>query len=252
MTWHSVPPLEKWNRPRSAHLSVASIRGGENHAATGRRISPCGPVNGPSAADVRQGAADPAPSPGPPTTGFRTEGPPGACQHAFPPATAARRRPRTGHPRPRHARGHRGPPGPLARLADPAPAHRPRRPPRHHRPRRRAGARRAAAAEHLRRLEPNRFARIPAEAVVGAVLLLRLPRAARLAASALFGTALGALTVLNLLDMGFTEYLGGASTWSWTGACWTTPSPTWRTRWAARRRPGPPWARSGWPSPCWW
>ncbi|NEC74547.1 CDP-alcohol phosphatidyltransferase, partial [Streptomyces rochei] len=57
-------------------------------------------------------------------------------------------------------------------------------------------------------LEPNRFARIPAEAVVGAVLLLRLPRAARLAASALFGTVLGALTVLNLLDMGFTEYLG--------------------------------------------
>ncbi|MGW5499631.1 CDP-alcohol phosphatidyltransferase [Streptomyces rochei] len=57
-------------------------------------------------------------------------------------------------------------------------------------------------------LEPNRFARIPAEAVIGAVLLLRLPRAARLAASALFGTALGALTVLNLLDMGFTEYLG--------------------------------------------
>ncbi|MFC7817649.1 MULTISPECIES: CDP-alcohol phosphatidyltransferase [unclassified Streptomyces] len=57
-------------------------------------------------------------------------------------------------------------------------------------------------------LEPNRFARIPAEAVVGAVLLLCLPRPARLAASALFGTALGALTVLNLLDMGFTEYLG--------------------------------------------
>ncbi|MFC7893482.1 CDP-alcohol phosphatidyltransferase [Streptomyces sp. NPDC057381] len=57
-------------------------------------------------------------------------------------------------------------------------------------------------------LEPNRFARIPAEAVVGAVLLLCLPRPARLAASALFGTVLGALTVLNLLDMGFTEYLG--------------------------------------------
>ncbi|MFE0786588.1 CDP-alcohol phosphatidyltransferase [Streptomyces mutabilis] len=57
-------------------------------------------------------------------------------------------------------------------------------------------------------LEPNRFARIPAEAVIGAVLLLCLPRAARLAAAALFGTVLGALTVLNLLDMGFTEYLG--------------------------------------------
>ncbi|MFJ4273996.1 CDP-alcohol phosphatidyltransferase [Streptomyces coelicoflavus] len=57
-------------------------------------------------------------------------------------------------------------------------------------------------------LEPNRFARIPGEAVVAAVLLLCLPRVPRLVAAALFGTALGALTVLNLLDMGFTEYLG--------------------------------------------
>ncbi|MFJ9672663.1 CDP-alcohol phosphatidyltransferase [Streptomyces sp. NPDC101221] len=57
-------------------------------------------------------------------------------------------------------------------------------------------------------LEPNRFARIPAEAVVAAVLLLCLPRVPRLVAAALLGTALGALTVLNLLDMGFTEYLG--------------------------------------------
>nr|WP_203723079.1 CDP-alcohol phosphatidyltransferase [Streptomyces coelicoflavus] len=57
-------------------------------------------------------------------------------------------------------------------------------------------------------LEPNRFARIPGEAVVAAVLLLCLPRVPRLVAAALFGTALGALTVLNLLDMGFSEYLG--------------------------------------------
>ncbi|MFG2677571.1 CDP-alcohol phosphatidyltransferase [Streptomyces sp. NPDC048392] len=57
-------------------------------------------------------------------------------------------------------------------------------------------------------LEPNRFARIPAEAVIAAVLLLCLPRVPRLVAAAVFGTALGALTVLNLLDMGFTEYLG--------------------------------------------
>ncbi|WP_308401165.1 CDP-alcohol phosphatidyltransferase [Streptomyces sp. AC512_CC834] len=57
-------------------------------------------------------------------------------------------------------------------------------------------------------LEPNRFARIPAEAVIAAVLLLCLPRRARLVGAALFGTALGALTVVNLLDMGFTEYLG--------------------------------------------
>ncbi|MER6165345.1 CDP-alcohol phosphatidyltransferase [Streptomyces violaceorubidus] len=57
-------------------------------------------------------------------------------------------------------------------------------------------------------VEPSRFARIPGEAVVAAVLLLCLPRVPRLVAAALFGTALGALTVLNLLDMGFTEYLG--------------------------------------------
>ncbi|WP_435859629.1 CDP-alcohol phosphatidyltransferase [Streptomyces parvulus] len=57
-------------------------------------------------------------------------------------------------------------------------------------------------------LEPNRFARIPAEAVIAAVLLLCLPRAARRVAAALFGLGLGVLTVLNLLDMGFTEYLG--------------------------------------------
>ncbi|MFB6551592.1 CDP-alcohol phosphatidyltransferase [Streptomyces sp. NPDC056405] len=57
-------------------------------------------------------------------------------------------------------------------------------------------------------LEPNRFARIPAEAVIGTVLLLCLPRVPRLVLAALFGVGLGALTVLNLLDIGFTEYLG--------------------------------------------
>ncbi|WP_328657330.1 CDP-alcohol phosphatidyltransferase [Streptomyces sp. NBC_00334] len=57
-------------------------------------------------------------------------------------------------------------------------------------------------------LEPSRFARIPGEVVVATVLLLCLPRVPRLVAAALFGAGLGALTVLNLLDMGFTEYLG--------------------------------------------
>ncbi|MFH8972544.1 CDP-alcohol phosphatidyltransferase [Streptomyces sp. NPDC017890] len=60
----------------------------------------------------------------------------------------------------------------------------------------------------LAALEPNRFARIPVEAVVAAVLLLCVPRVPRLVLSALSGLGLGALTVLNLLDMGFTEYLG--------------------------------------------
>ncbi|MBU6532978.1 CDP-alcohol phosphatidyltransferase [Streptomyces mayonensis] len=57
-------------------------------------------------------------------------------------------------------------------------------------------------------LEPNRFARIPAEAVVATVLLLQLPRVPRRVLAAFLGTGLGALTVLNLLDMGFNEYLG--------------------------------------------
>ncbi len=57
-------------------------------------------------------------------------------------------------------------------------------------------------------LEPSRFARLPVEAIIATVLLLCLPRTARRITAALFGTVLGALTVLNVLDMGFTEYLG--------------------------------------------
>ncbi|WP_374211669.1 CDP-alcohol phosphatidyltransferase [Streptomyces sp. YS415] len=57
-------------------------------------------------------------------------------------------------------------------------------------------------------LRPNRFARIPAEAIVGAAVLLALPRRPRTVVAAVAGTALGALTVLNFLDMGFRSYLG--------------------------------------------
>ncbi|MFF9751285.1 CDP-alcohol phosphatidyltransferase [Streptomyces sp. NPDC014344] len=57
-------------------------------------------------------------------------------------------------------------------------------------------------------LRPDRFTRIPAEAIVGAVLLLALPRRPRVVLAALYGTGLGLLTVLNLLDIGFGEYLG--------------------------------------------
>ncbi|MGW5636655.1 CDP-alcohol phosphatidyltransferase [Streptomyces sp. NPDC003832] len=60
----------------------------------------------------------------------------------------------------------------------------------------------------LAALRPDRFTRIPAEAIVGAAVLLTLPRRARTVTAAVGGTALGALTVLNLLDMGFREYLG--------------------------------------------
>ncbi len=57
-------------------------------------------------------------------------------------------------------------------------------------------------------LQPNRFTRIPAEAIIGAVVMLALPRRPRLVAALLYGIGLAVLTVLNLLDMGFNEYLG--------------------------------------------
>ncbi|MEU2897722.1 CDP-alcohol phosphatidyltransferase [Streptomyces sp. NPDC001273] len=57
-------------------------------------------------------------------------------------------------------------------------------------------------------LRPGGFTRIPAEAIVGAVVLLALPRRPRVAVAALYGAAIGVLTVLNLLDIGFYEYLG--------------------------------------------
>ncbi|WP_225320671.1 alkaline phosphatase family protein [Streptomyces luteolifulvus] len=60
----------------------------------------------------------------------------------------------------------------------------------------------------LSALHVNRFTRLPAEAVVGAAVLLALPRRARIVLAAVSGAGLGALTVLNVLDMGFTEYLG--------------------------------------------
>ncbi|WP_420711924.1 CDP-alcohol phosphatidyltransferase [Streptomyces sp. MMG1533] len=57
-------------------------------------------------------------------------------------------------------------------------------------------------------LEYNRFTRLPVEAILGAVVVLVLPRRPRVIVAALSGVLLGALTVLNLLDMGFLEYLG--------------------------------------------
>ncbi|MFI6033170.1 CDP-alcohol phosphatidyltransferase [Streptomyces sp. NPDC051315] len=57
-------------------------------------------------------------------------------------------------------------------------------------------------------LQPDRFLRLPGEAIIGAAVLLALPRRPRVVVAALTGVLLGALTVLNLLDMGFVEYLG--------------------------------------------
>ncbi|CAL9606148.1 hypothetical protein SUDANB1_05528 [Streptomyces sp. enrichment culture] len=57
-------------------------------------------------------------------------------------------------------------------------------------------------------LKAAAFARIPAEAIIGAVVVLALPRRPRLVAAVLYGLGLTALTTVNLLDMGFNEYLG--------------------------------------------
>ncbi|MGW0992059.1 CDP-alcohol phosphatidyltransferase [Streptomyces sp. NPDC002523] len=57
-------------------------------------------------------------------------------------------------------------------------------------------------------LRPATFLRIPGEAVIGAAVLIALPRRPRIALAAVAGVVLAAMTVLNLLDMGFNQYLG--------------------------------------------
>lgn len=57
-------------------------------------------------------------------------------------------------------------------------------------------------------LQVASFTRLPVEAILGASLLLALPRRPRIVVAALGGVLLGALTVVDLLDMGFVEYLG--------------------------------------------
>ncbi|MFD4524523.1 sulfatase-like hydrolase/transferase [Streptomyces sp. NPDC058470] len=55
---------------------------------------------------------------------------------------------------------------------------------------------------------PRAFVRIPVEAIFGAAVLIALPRKPRVIVAVLAGLALGVQMVLNLLDMGFREYLG--------------------------------------------
>ncbi|MEU8716108.1 sulfatase-like hydrolase/transferase [Streptomyces sp. NPDC048663] len=57
-------------------------------------------------------------------------------------------------------------------------------------------------------LGPAKFLRIPSEGIVAAAVALALPRRPRIVLAAVFGIVLGALTLINFLDMGFTEYLG--------------------------------------------
>ena len=60
----------------------------------------------------------------------------------------------------------------------------------------------------LGQLRLMEFARLPAEAIMAAVVLLSLPRRARVIVAAGFGALVGAIAVLNMFDMGFNEYLG--------------------------------------------
>jgi hypothetical protein len=52
------------------------------------------------------------------------------------------------------------------------------------------------------------FARLPVEALIGAVVLTAVPRRPRLVLAWLGGLTLGVLTWLNLMDIGFVQYLG--------------------------------------------
>ncbi|MGG7575790.1 sulfatase [Streptomyces sirii] len=61
--------------------------------------------------------------------------------------------------------------------------------------------------DQLSGLTPGQFARIPVEGIAGAALLLVLPPKARRVAAVFAGMALGLLTVLNFLDMGFYSVL---------------------------------------------
>ncbi|MEW2299436.1 CDP-alcohol phosphatidyltransferase [Streptomyces sp. NPDC006655] len=57
-------------------------------------------------------------------------------------------------------------------------------------------------------LKPVTFVRIPAEAVMGAVVLLALPRRYRLVLASVAGAVVGALTIVDFFNMGFVDYLG--------------------------------------------
>src|SRR6266542_2381251 len=61
------------------------------------------------------------------------------------------------------------------------------------------------APNRLSDLTPGAFLRIPVEGLVGVALVLVLPERARRVATVLVGVALGLLTILKLLDMGFHE-----------------------------------------------
>ncbi|MEV6505892.1 sulfatase-like hydrolase/transferase [Streptomyces sp. NPDC051642] len=57
-------------------------------------------------------------------------------------------------------------------------------------------------------LKLTEFMRLPAEAIMGAVVLISLPRRPRIVLAAVSGVLAAVVAILNMLDMGFNEYLG--------------------------------------------
>ncbi|MEU0964888.1 sulfatase-like hydrolase/transferase [Streptomyces sp. NPDC005917] len=57
-------------------------------------------------------------------------------------------------------------------------------------------------------LKPVTFLRIPAEGIMAAVVLLSLPRRVRPVVASLAGAVIGALAIVDFLNMGFVDYLG--------------------------------------------
>ncbi|HEU4422428.1 MAG TPA: sulfatase, partial [Pilimelia sp.] len=63
------------------------------------------------------------------------------------------------------------------------------------------------APNQIRSFTPGAFVRIPVEGLVGVALFLVLPARARRVVAALAGAALGLLTLVKIVDMGFYEVL---------------------------------------------
>jgi hypothetical protein len=106
------------------------------------------------------------------------------------------------------------------------------------------------APNELSDLTPGAFVRIPAEGLVGVALILLLPGRAQRVVAALAGVALGLLTILKILDMGFFAVLGRPFDPVATGR---RSLPAWSTS-TARAAGSPrsaPWSAPwSWPPPC--
>jgi hypothetical protein len=65
-----------------------------------------------------------------------------------------------------------------------------------------------AVPDNYQQLHPAAFVRLPLEALVAVALLILLPPRARRVAAVLVGVVLGLLTIVKVVDIGFTAFLG--------------------------------------------